>query len=354
MSRPAQTLSENPTIGWYCFGVTMLLIRDKNGTQSGHNNNTISNKEEIKKKTGKTIDTPTNNQFRLEHKEEFSNLKLCREIQGRQILKKQKNNCPYFPAKEIDKIISDISYCTDRPDKIFIHHLWNLLLPFFVMDVKDEKGENSETQQDPEGMPFYADRMIPDIIKPALEKTRETVSGLTKKPSTLPDLTPEDVARIVDFTLTTYQGERVYIISKKKFRNINGKELPVTGAKPTRQTREEDYRYMQNIILAGDDDKRYKKLTPVEEVIYNFLLEYFEINPDGSIKQPRQAYLNRQALDRFYLSIASCGLTPPDFLSLLHNNAPRKDGSLRLKNRMFDSSRVKNLNAKLGFTQKIP
>lgn len=306
--------------------------------------------------------TPSNLDNSQDNQEEFADLNFCREItaginsfhnqtSSYQNLK-HKSRLPFFSVEEIQKIISDLTYCLDHPDKIFINQVWDHLLPFFVFETEGEREGVTEKQQDPEGMIFYADRIIQDVISPAFERTQEIISqGKViikgeEHPVSCQELRPEDIESIVDFQITNKDGEQVYIISKKKFKNIRENEIPVAAKKNLREGRENDKRYMQEIILLGDDDEHYSELTPIELAIYNFLSENFNISDDGSIDEPKQRFINRIALGRFYISMIEKGLTEKDFLDVLFKNRPdRQDGSLQLKSRMFDSNKIKEWNA---------
>lgn len=301
-----------------------------------------------------------------DNQEEFADLNFCKEITTLQSSTssyqdlKRKSRLPFFPVEEIQNIISDLSLCIDRPDKIFINQVWENLLPCFVSECEDETGNIEEKDQDPEGMPFYADRIIQDIIMPAFERTQEIISegkvkiNGTELPVTDQVLSPEDVEQIIDFKLTNKDGDQVYIISKKSFRNIYEKEIPVVTKKNVRDGREQDQQYMKDIILIGDDDERYKDLTPIELVIYNFLSEYFSINDNGEIDEPKQKFVNRVQLGKFYVTVIEKGLTEKDFLDVLFKNSTSKqDGSLQLKNRMFDSDKIKEKNEFRGYKSLI-
>ncbi|NDV63978.1 hypothetical protein [Bacteroides sp. 224] len=339
----------------------------------GININKINNGEVLFEKNQNTSSNSSSTHQNFEgnisqdEKEEFIDFNFLNEVSGsykRSTLSyqdlKNKSRLPYFPVEEIEKIISDPSNCLDRPDKIFINQVWECLLPFFVSEEEGENEEIVESQLDPEGMSFYADRIIQDIITPAFQETQDIISSGKMNvrgielPVTASELDPDDVQRILDFQLTVKGEDRVYIISKKSFRNIFADLIPVTPKRATKEGREEDKAYMQEIILLGDDDERYKDLTPIELVIYNFLSDYFKINEDGSVEAPTQKFVNRVSLSRFYLSVAEKGLTEKDFLSVLFSNTPDKQtGCLTLKPRMFSSAKIKEWNAIKGHESKI-
>jgi hypothetical protein len=296
-------------------------------------------------------------------KEEFNDLPALREFyknvnpfkseqtSSYQNMKKR-SLLPFIPVEEIKDIISSLPDCLDRPDKIFINQVWDCLLPCFAYDEEGENGELIEVQQDIEGMHFPASRMFQDILNPAFEATEEMISkgkvninGIDY-PVTATELTPDDVECIIDFKMDIRDGERVYIISKKCFKNIYGELIPAFSRENAREDREKDHKYMQDIILIGGDNDKCQKLTPIETVIYNFLVKYFDINGDGSVEWPKQEFVNRVLLSDFYYSVAKNGVTEQDFLSVLFMNKPESDtGALRLKTRMFSANRIIRWNA---------
>ena len=380
---PEQISLEKAVLWWYYFGTQVVLYWDRGGTILGHSNNIIiNNKKEINKEKEVLLEKNQNissnssstqgnfgNDIFQGKNEEFIDFNFLKEVLENKNYErstpsyqdlKNKSRLPYFPVEEIENIITDPSNCLDRPDKIFINRVWECLLPFFISDQEGENEEMVESQQDPEGMPFYVDRIIQDIITPAFQETQDIISSGNMNirgidlPVTASELNPDDVQRILDFELAVKGDDRVYIISKKSFRNIFADPIPVTPKRAAKEGREEDKAYMQEIVLLGDDDERYKDLTPIELVIYNFLNDYFKINEDGSVEAPLQKFVNRVSLGRFYLSVTEKGLTEKDFLSVLFNNAPdRQTGSLTLKPRMFSSVKIKEWNAIKGYESKI-
>jgi hypothetical protein len=275
---------------------------------------------------------------------------------------KKKSRLPYFPVEEIENIIADPSTCLDRSDKIFINKFWEIAQEVLgYVETCDEEGNMTVVENLPiEGYCVEKNDLWRNIFTPALNETGDIITKGKMNirgvdyPVTATEINPDDVDWIIDFKLTIKDGKRVYTISKKGFKNIYADPVPVTPRKGTREGREEDKAYMKEIILLGDDDDRYEELTPIELIIYNFLCEYFDINDDGSIESPKQNFLNRVSLGRFYLSVAEKGLTEKDFLSVLFNNVPdRQTGCLILKPRMFSSDKIKEWNAINGFRDAI-
>jgi hypothetical protein len=180
-----------------------------------------------------------------------------------------------------------------------------------------------------------------------IDRGSVTVDGV-KFPVTEKNITPEDIKHIIDFEYTRRGSDDVFIVSKKRFKDITGDYVPsVTSTRESkRANRWKDMGYMQEIMIIGDDDERYMELTPIEVTVYNFLSEYFIINDDRSIEEPKQEFINRPGLSGFYASVYEKGVTGDDFLSVLYSNKPETQyGSLSLKQRMFDHAKIIRWNA---------
>lgn len=375
LSNPMQFYIENPYLGLLifeqlvaqniatpCSNLNNSLLNFEQQYNNKYNNNKLTSSEEENVLSGKNQSCSSEDSLPV-HLEsshlELEDGELDLDILNHSISSyqksKSKSRLPFIPEKDVEDYIADLANCLDRADKIFINQVWDTLQPFFVYDESDANGGAVEKQQDPEGMCFFADRILQDIITPAYESTMDIINGGAiivngqECPVTASELKPEEVQDIIDWQIKTMDGEAVYVISKKRFKNIFAEEIPVVKRKSIREGRGEDKLYMQKIILIGDDDNRYKDLTPIELVVYNFLNEHFQINDDGSIEQPNAPYLNRINLNRFYLSMKEKKVTEQDFLGILFNNRPdSSDGSLQLKGRMFSADQIREWNSFYG------
>jgi hypothetical protein len=248
----------------------------------------------------------------------------------------------------------------DRADKIFINQVWDCVLPLFAYDEYDEDGNIREYQMNPEGMTIFADRIMPDVLRPAFEETKYIISqgkqniNGTDYPVTATMFDFDDIQLIIDWKSTTKDNEHVFVISQKGFRNIFAEPVPKIPKKTIREDRYVDSAYMREIILFGEDDEKYKDLTPIELSVYNFLIKYFEIDEDGNVGFPKQEWINHTLLSAFYLSVREQGLKNEDFLSVLFMNAPEYGtGALRLKTRMFSADKIREWNAINAHISKI-
>ncbi|MDR1119444.1 MAG: hypothetical protein LBM08_00825 [Dysgonamonadaceae bacterium] len=272
----------------------------------------------------------------------------------------------FFPVEEIETVISNLPYCLDRSDKIFINQLWDCLLPHYQFDEADEDGNITVRQANPDGLSFEAadfgrciTRHAYDATVQMIEEGRVNIGG-TEYPVTAKPFQPDETDLIIDFQKTQRSGRDVYIISKKAFKDIHAQPVPVVSRLSRPGSYEGDMKYMQEIILRGDDDNRFRELTPIELAIYNFLIEYFEINDDGTVEQRKQDFVNRQAMCRFYVGeVEKGGMAFDDieqgFASVVCNrNPPENGGGYDLRTRMFSACLIKNWNDLRGFKSVIP
>lgn len=274
---------------------------------------------------------------------------------------RKRRRLQFIPPAEIEEYISNLPACLDRPDKIFINQLWEILKELAMGGYENENGEWVEVEQDPDGMQFPAERIMIDVLQPAYEATVEILErGVVEyKGEELPvetkeDFPPESVDLIVDWQTESDVTGRYYIVSILKFRNIYAPEVEEkkrTGLSDiraaVREHRERDKDYMAQIIRMGEDDVENEKLTDIEIVAYNFIKDNFNFTPEGKILDPKTEYLNRNGLARFYLTFKGSTVSSQDFLGILFNNEPeRGTGALILKPRVFSSQAIMEWNEK--------
>lgn len=274
---------------------------------------------------------------------------------------RKRRRLQFIPPAEIEEYISNLPACLDRPDKIFINQLWEILKELAMGGYENENGEWVEVEQDPDGMQFPAERIMIDVLQPAYESTVEILErGVVEyKGEELPvetkeDFPPESVDLIVDWQTESDVSGRYYIVSILKFRNIYAPEVEEkkrTGLSDiraaVREHRERDKDYMAQIIRMGEDDVENEKLTDIEIVAYNFIKDNFNFTPEGKILDPKTEYLNRNGLARFYLTFKGSTVSSQDFLGILFNNEPeRGTGALILKPRVFSSQAIMEWNEK--------
>lgn len=277
-------------------------------------------------------------------------------------LMKRKANTPFFSQVEIESFVDNIENCLDRPDKIFINRVWSIAKELLVSEWQDEDGKLIEEQIDPEGSVVYQDRLFPDILQPAMEETLEIIEkgyyelNGEKLPVECDNIDPDDIDIIIDFEITHQSDDNYYTLSKYRFRDIYSQlaEKKKKGRTRTEKqaARQQDLDYMKKIILIGDDDKanNTSQLTRPEKAVYCFMDHYAkDIWDDGSFEFDEGEYINRRELNMFFYEISQFGISEQEFLQLVYNRSMQKDtGALMMRERMFDSSAIKRMNAILS------
>lgn len=277
-------------------------------------------------------------------------------------LMKRKANTPFFSQVEIESFVDNIENCLDRPDKIFINRVWSIAKELLVSEWQDEDGKLIEEQIDPEGSVVYQDRLFPDILQPAMEETLEIIEkgyyelNGEKLPVECDNIDPDDIDIIIDFEITHQSDDNYYTLSKYRFRDIYSQlaEKKKKGRTRTEKqaARQQDLDYMKKIILIGDDDKANStsQLTRPEKAVYCFMDHYAKnIWDDGSFEFDEGEYINRRELNMFFYEISQFGISEQEFLQLVYNRSMQKDtGALMMRERMFDSSAIKRMNAILS------
>lgn len=283
---------------------------------------------------------------------ELDKTSLEQSISGYQQVKR-KQSLPFFPVNEVEEYISDIRNCLDRADKIYINQVWEIAHECFDQEaILDKDGyELLPADNNIENIGVKKERLMKDILLPAFDKTQEivevgiiVVNGEEHRVTAVID-NPDDFENIIDWELQTLLDGDDYIISKKRVRNIYAQVIESPSRSVSRGKREDDMTYMQKIILLGDDDTQYGKLSPMELVVYNFLNEYFQIGNNGEIEEPKLQFVNRTNLANFYLDAKDKGVTLDDFLSVLSKDKPEYGtGSLNLRQRMFSADKIRKWN----------
>ena len=266
---------------------------------------------------------------------------------------------PYLSEEEVDSAINNPSSCLDRGDLLFINCLWEVLKEFTDRCIElDESGNTGVVVDDPDGVMLEAPFIDRNILVPAYEAMEEILQTRSFKYKgadlEIPEdvtFTPEDLSELIDWqTVTDDDGMECYVVDKSRFVDLKAaREEKKPGRRFGLEGREEDKRYMNEIVRLGSGDDTFNKLTNIELVAYNFLVSNFQFSNDGKVLEPNDSYINRQELSKFYITALESGVTEDDFLSILFRNHPdTTDGSLRLKARMFSSAKIMEWNKKHG------
>lgn len=265
----------------------------------------------------------------------------------------KRKRMPFVSGRDVELAISGLQYCLDSPVKIFINQVWEELGYRINDDLEDENGNCKETENDPEGYKYPAEKIDSEILLPAYKRTIEIIeAGEINEngeilPVTCQEMKPEYVGLIVDWKKETTRDGEVYLITKRGFKDIFAEEVPAAkkrGIKNSREGREDDIEYMRQIVLLGANDDRWGELSPIELAVYNFLREYFELEADGTVGLPLIDWVSKTDLSLFYLrDVRERGLKNEEFYNVLF--VPKMDqGTLTLKTRMFDSQKIKEWN----------
>lgn len=268
---------------------------------------------------------------------------------------RKRRRLPFIPVREVEEAIKNLPAFLDRPEMIFINQLWEILSELFVGETLNDQDEWVEVKLDPEGMTIPTNRLMQDLLIPAYEATKQILDSgkYFYKGDELPvssdkKFEPEDLELLIDWQLSSDKEGRHYVISKSRFKNIYSQEVEEKNRRlSVREGREQDKDYMRQIIKLGDNEEDYDKLTDIELVAYNFLVENFDISEDFQTFSPKFPYINHLGLTRFYHTFRGSTVTPQDFLGILYKNAPdRNDGSLILKPRTFSAQAIIEWNQK--------
>ena len=268
---------------------------------------------------------------------------------------RKRRRLPFIPVREVEEAIKNLPAFLDRPEMIFINQLWEILSELFVGETLNDQDEWVEVKLDPEGMTIPTNRLMQDLLIPAYEATKQILDSgkFYYKGDELPvssdkKFEPEDLELLIDWQLSSDKDGRHYVISKARFKNIYSQEVEEKNRRlSVREGREQDKNYMRQIIKLGDNEEDYDKLTDIELVAYNFLVENFDISEDFQTFSPKFPYINHLGLTRFYHTFRGSTVTPQDFLGILYKNAPdRNDGSLILKPRTFSAQAIIEWNQK--------
>jgi hypothetical protein len=269
----------------------------------------------------------------------------------------------YFNQAEIEDIFS-ASFNPHKATKVelFIRIFWSNLESEFPSHY-DEDGNILEV--DLQGKLLDRGR-LPAVIKDSLQPFEDyAVKGCL-------DFFDDELGFGEDFQPVTYQDalaiidwedyvapdhSKYYIVNKFRFVNILSEELPEKPYSALRspEAREEDYEYMQKVILAGDSDEGYEMLTAAERGIYEWMVSFIEINEEGRPTSVLNGKVFAQRQDYAKIMIAmedKYNMNWGDFRLMLFRDNKGSD-NIQLYARQFVHSYVQYVHKKYGQTSKI-
>lgn len=274
-----------------------------------------------------------------------------------------------FSVEEIDEIISDINKAKDRPDKIFINQLWEVVSEF-VQEDQDESDDDElpVDKIDPNGCVLYPEELKQlltqatdsaiQIIETGTTESGEELSGVTTE-----QFDPENVNVIVAWEISQMNhGEYAYVIDKAAFKDMYSQ----IEAKENKRTKrggdsEDDYRYMQGIIQLGDSDDTISELSAMEAVVYYFLRKFFKISEDGRVEdylldditgEPKME-ISKLEFSQFKKTLKEEQISEKEFISVMFNSSFDGYGSLNIRPRMFSANSIRNWNTQNNPTTAV-
>lgn len=316
--------------------------------------------QEGKGETDEDVDKSSERRRRLRERASTSQDPIDKKYE----LIRKRRRLPYFPAEEMKEILTNLSACLDRVDKIFINQVWEILKELFAEDVYDEDGNyTGEKEVSPEGKLFEKDRLYRDVLKPAYESVLDIFEkgGVEYKGVLLPVTSkdkpyPEMVDLIIDWEESAGLEEVYYKITSATFHNIYAEEVKEIriDRSVARKYRYRDIEYTRKILEMMTREKNKPGiLTPAEYAVGRFLMDNFNITDTFDPIVPKNKYAGRDYNRFFFSEIKRFGISKEDFLGLLFREKLSENETIYLGFRMFFSKYIENWNRKHVFKSAI-
>lgn len=284
---------------------------------------------------------------------------------------KRKQNLPFLPEEDVKRWASNIRECLDRPDKLFLHYLYGIGHELFDKEEEtDEEGNIiSEASSSIDKWLCYEDRVVPDLLTPAMDSLMEAVKAgkVIVDGEELPveikekDVDPSLVELLIDWdkvSSSLNQGSYLYIITPDKYKNIYAEEVPVVKKERNFEERkkkiDDNNTYLHKLILLAQWNDTYEQLTCLEKTVFNFADTFFQLDdntlkPVDILKQSEMSQFRHTALkaslQRFKLTKLIGPLTWEDFTSIFYGTKIDMNECLYLETRMFDADLIRRYNA---------
>lgn len=284
---------------------------------------------------------------------------------------KRKQNLPFLPEEDVRRWASNIRECLDRPDKLFLHYLYEIGHELFDKEEEtDEEGNIiSEASSSIDRWLCYEDRVVSDLLTPAMDSLMEAVKAgkVIVDGEELPveikekDVDPSLVELLIDWdkvSSSLNQGSYLYIITPDKYKNIYAEEVPVVKKERNFEERkkkiDDNNTYLHKLILLAQWNDTYEQLTCLEKTVFNFADTFFQLDdntlkPVDILKQSEMSQFRHTALkaslQRFKLTKLIEPLTWEDFTSVFYGTKIDMNECLYLETRMFDADLIRRYNA---------
>ena len=284
---------------------------------------------------------------------------------------KRKQNLPFLPEEDVRRWASDIRECLDRPDKLFLHYLYEIGHKIFdTEEVTDDEGNIvTEHNTSIDKWQCYDVRVIPDLLTPAMDSLMEAVEAgrVVVDDEELPveineeDVDPSFVELLIDWDKipsSLNEGGYLYIITPDKYKNIYAEEVPVVKKERNFEERkkkiDDNNTYLHKLILLAQWNDTYEQLTCLEKTVFNFADTFFQLDdntlkPVDILKQSEMSQFRHTALkaslQQFKLTKLIEPLTWEDFTSVFYGTKIDMNECLYLETRMFDADLIRRYNA---------
>lgn len=299
-------------------------------------------------------------------------LNLMAERNAQQYKKiKHKQNLPFLPEEDVRRWASDIRECLDRPDKLFLHYLYEIGHRIFdTEEVTDDEGNIiTEHNTSIDKWQCYDVRVIPDLLTPAMDSLMEAVEAgkVVVDDEELPveineeDVDPSFVELLIDWDKipsSLNEGGYLYVITPDKYKNIYAEEVPVVKKERNFEERkkkiDDNNAYLHKLILLAQWEDTYEQLTCLEKTVFNFADTFFQLD-DNTLKPvdiKKQSEMSqfrhtalKNSLQRFKMEKLEKPLTWEDFTSIFYGTKIDQNECLYLETRMFDADLIRRYHA---------
>lgn len=249
---------------------------------------------------------------------------------------------PFFHPDEVKEFKDNILICLDRADKIFINRLYNIIEEIYgEKDIEDEDGNRITIPVETlEGIRIPVETADRNLFTPALEETLEIIRDrqydykgeIYEVTATISnEEEAERLKKIIYWDKKSYyskdKGYEIgdYTLSYSAFKNMHAEKFKRSSSimKRPRQERLKIYEHsrlqLQKIILMGEQDELFEKLTPMEKVIYYFLSDLYQISNNGEVgdRKSTNGVVTKEQFDAIMEDCKRYGVDIYDFVSYI-------------------------------------
>lgn len=295
------------------------------------------------------------------------------------LARKEKQQYPYLPSTEVDRIVRNVDYATETPFRLFLYNLWGYLSDYVQRyeDADNESlvGEDYSTDDIIDDLAIDKEMVQREDFHRAFQDAYEYTLSQIEEGCVLLDDDEEIKLKFNKLQpravlMQSLEWERVnlsyketlVIISNSKIRNVEAKAIlspvvPRTRAE-IRKVSAKARRCVESLYNAQYDDSVYEGLTRIEKLAVFLMKEFMVENPN---KEMDQAYVlrNGETLSksdwRYMIAKAEkAGFTESDLLkALFTNHKPNEWGQLIVRPTMFWHEGLRAVNEAYGEESKF-